>query len=112
MLEFVSENDGRLICHIWKIDSHTSLKETSTEKSSVKFFPNPSKGIFSVELAASNNYLQYAIYDINGKKLIGGSQYISNNILNFDLSHFSQGIYYMVINSANENYYGKIVIEH
>ncbi len=58
-------------------------------------YPNPTTGIFRINIPGPHCYWHYEIYDDQGKTLKKGF-YISCN-LNFDISEFPDGMYYVHI---------------
>lgn len=75
----------------------------------IKLYPNPSKGLFKLELSNSNNEeFSVNIYDVIGK--IVYSSKITNNISIIDLSEIDKGIYYVSIKKENNRKVTKIII--
>ncbi len=88
----------------------TILDEVSiqnTENNLFQIYPNPSNGVFEIENNTNDNiYLE--ILNIEGK-IIYTSNF--NNKTKIDLSNYSKGIYFIKLNSNNETYYKKIIIQ-
>ncbi|HMC00133.1 MAG TPA: T9SS type A sorting domain-containing protein [Flavobacteriaceae bacterium] len=74
-------------------------------------YPNPSKDIFNIRMAAINEF-DYAIYDITGK-LISQKQKVipSNREYTLDLSQFSSGIYLLKIKSNEYEITKKLILK-
>ena len=60
--------------------------------------PNPSNGVFNVNLNSESENATYSIFDISGKRILNGSL---NQSLNLDLSKKPQGIYFLSITNSN-----------
>ena len=81
----------------------------------VNIFPNPNDGLFNltIESLESNDY-EINLYDLNGRQL---NYFSLNNISGttnqlFDLTHLSDGIYFVKIKTQTGVLVEKIVIEH
>ena len=76
----------------------------------VSVYPNPNNGIFTIEL---NNYLNEEI-DISFISSLGqivNQQKSNSNIINFNTSYLSSGIYSLIIKSKNEYLIKKLIIQ-
>ncbi|NOQ25142.1 MAG: T9SS type A sorting domain-containing protein [Bacteroidales bacterium] len=75
----------------------------------IKLYPNPSNGLFKLELFnTANEEFFVEIYDVIGK--IVYSSKIKKNISIIDLSEINKGIYYVSIKKENNRKVTKIVI--
>jgi hypothetical protein len=76
----------------------------------LSIYPNPTKGVISIELPDSKNYI-ISVYDMVGKlvKTID-KPYGQNSRLNIDLSDEPTGIYIIKADSGNEVYYNKVSV--
>jgi hypothetical protein len=72
-----------------------------------KISPNPSSGIFHVEMDQMNKAI-YTVYSINGVKLVEG--YV-NGSFEFDLSNFEKGVYLFKIKSDQRVDVRKILLD-
>lgn len=77
----------------------------------VMLFPNPSKGIVTIEYESYT--VSYEIYDVNGKKM---KPHINENLQNkisLDFSNLQKGMYFInIYTSENNQYvYNKVMIE-
>jgi large repetitive protein len=70
------------------------------EVSYFSLFPNPSIGMFQVT-SKGTPIEKIIIYDVQGKMIFNES-YSATFDLNFDLSDYSNGVYYIEINGENE----------
>jgi len=75
--------------------------------SQINIFPNPSRGIFQVNVKSDN--WSYSLFDISGK-LISGEDVLKNNTT-VNIEDLETGVYLMRINLDNDFVYKKIVKE-
>ena len=76
----------------------------------ISVYQNPNNGIFTIEL---NNYLNEEI-DISFISSLGqivNQQKSNSNIINFNTSYLSSGIYSLIIKSKNEYLIKKLIIQ-
>ena len=59
----------------------------------IKIFPNPSDGLFFVELISTGN--DVTIYDVQGRPILNKT--INTNIARIDLTNYPKGIYVIEI---------------
>jgi len=88
----------------------TALPELIAEKS-VVIFPNPTKGILSVEIKDYTDNLQaeFRLTDLSGRTVI--DRKISGDNQTFDLSRLAAGIYLLQIRINGESAVRKIIKE-
>lgn len=72
------------------------LKDVSTTASGIKLYPNPNKGEFVIEI---NNKAENTVIvtDLTGRVLVNTSS--RNEKISIDLSNYSNGVYYVKINT-------------
>ena len=77
---------------------------------SVKLYPNPSNGLFTLELNNSNNEeFIVEIYNVIGKIVYTAK--ISDNLTDINITEMSAGIYYVSINNGVNRKVSKIMIQ-
>jgi len=80
------------------------------EKVSLKVYPNPSNGIFKIELTNKAYIKNIKIYDFTGKQLfIDLIPDINRNYYSIDLSNHSAGLYILLVQSNEEVYQERII---
>jgi predicted SpoU family rRNA methylase len=80
---------------------YVGLNEVKDNSFEVKLYPNPNKGLFTVELSdEQNSEKEYAIYDLLGRELF--SLKSCNNLQTFNLSEYETGIYLLSIKIENK----------
>jgi len=73
---------------------------------SVKVYPNPTDGLFTVEFAVEATYI-VTITDMAGKALL--KQTVSDLTTQIDISSFSEGVYMLVINDGKNQVVTRII---
>ena len=84
-------------------DTPTAIKKIESQYSDISIFPNPSGGIFTINL--NFEPLAVDIYDITGKKVLETTKNV------FDLKAETKGIYIVKIKTKNQTYTKRIVLE-
>ena len=79
-------------------------------KEGFKIYPNPSTGLFTLEMNnASNGKYSVEVFDVIGK-LIYKSK-VTESITNINLTHMNAGLYYLSVNNGEERNITKIIIQ-
>jgi len=87
----------------------SSLKENVSQHT-INVYPNPSKGIFKIELKEKIEKPDISIYNSIGQLIYKNS--LKEGINTIDISKFAAGYYYAVITSKGERIYNeKIIVE-
>ncbi len=74
------------------------------ENLSVNVFPNPSNGIFNLDVFVANeNEITFTVVNTLGQSLTEKTERVNSNhaITSIDLRNLSQGIYFLVIKAGN-----------
>ena len=88
-----------------------SVKDEISNQESIKVYPNPGNGVFTVELPfLYDNKISLQVFDILGHEVYSEIIETSNNIFKFNLSDIEPGIYNLKINTEKEQYLQKIFI--
>ena len=84
---------------IWdlNITETTATSETVEDSNPISVFPNPSENVFHVQSTKSTGIL--SLLDSKGK-LILSKDLQSNSDFKFDLSSFSNGLYYVIFDDG------------
>lgn len=70
----------------------------------VNLYPNPSSGIFNLNIESNENLIfGINVIDAQGKSIIN-KEITAKSIELIDLSHFASSIYYVSITNADKNY--------
>jgi hypothetical protein len=82
---------------------------TADEKDiELKIYPNPSNGIFNLQLGTITEKFHLEVFDMTGRKVT--STEINNNY-SLDLSEYSKGIYMIKVITNNKSITKKIILE-
>ena len=81
--------------------------------SEVKIYPNPSEGLFQLEIETGRvGDIQWSIYNLQGQLIITHKEeQIKEMKTSLDLNNLAKGIYYLRINAGGEMVVRKIVIQ-
>ena len=74
-----------------RLNNNFSKPLITNVPSVLKLYPNPTTGIFNIELDSQN---EYRVFDTNGRELLNGASG-PNMTLEVDISKFSSGVYYI-----------------
>ena len=91
-----------------------ALDELSAQDISISLYPNPNKGIFTLEIKNSKPELYVSeVVDITGKVLIRRSCYITpvNNSIDFDMTAYPEGLYLLRVSGAGFSSTDRIMIK-
>jgi hypothetical protein len=77
----------------------------AADPGTLRLYPNPSPGIFKVEMPGSDRVPgAISIFDVSGKRMK-----VYYNVCTLDLTGFSAGVYYYEIMSGSNKYRGKLL---
>ena len=79
-----------------------------TNNNSIKITPNPSNGIFNINLDKYNGELNVEVADLNGRIVLNKKVDFKNE-KSIDLKDFSNGVYVLKITGESVNYSQKII---
>ena len=107
----LSHGDGLGNCTVFN-GTKSNPAETVMEEQRVAVYPNPTNGLFVVELTEIRNEAQFVITDIQGrvvdrKTLAKGAVPTTT----FDLSNLARGIYLIRLRDGDFGYQSKIVLQ-
>jgi hypothetical protein len=108
--EWVKSNSS----HNW---THTNILTTSPSTAietdftdnSIKIYPNPTNGIFTIEINPIDFEQIIEITDLSGHTILTSKLNENQEYINLDLSQFSEGIYIVNIKSNGINYFNKLI---
>lgn len=107
-VEIFDDNNCSNISDPLKIVS--SVNDLANEPA-IKINPNPTSGKFSIYLSnLTDEFVFIEISNILGVNYLDSRHDLSgNNLINFDISHLSNGVYFLKIKSRTLNYTEKII---
>lgn len=82
------------------------------DNNSFAVYPNPSKGVFTIQFMAKSNEFSYSVYSMDGKQIVNKSVKNIQGKVNqqLDLSHLPSGTYLLQINNGSEKISKKLII--
>jgi len=102
------ETQEGVVIDDFSIEGTLSAEPFDTDYFSI--YPNPSKGIFNIRMAAINEF-DYSVYDITGKLILQKQKAIpSNREYSLDMSNFSSGLYLLKITSEGSQVTKKLIL--
>jgi len=79
------------------------------EKSSISIYPNPTNGVFVIELDAATEKYDITVYNVLGQTVL--STITNTMVTTIDLSRFDKGIYTVELKDKNSVYIEKVIVE-
>jgi uncharacterized delta-60 repeat protein len=101
--------NGTVRNRIARINGGTLLSNSNFEKDDIVIYPNPSKGVFTINLNDSFEGKQIEVYSIFGQKIYTGI--ITSNDKTLDISSEPTGVYLYKIYGGNDIKSGKLIVE-
>lgn len=101
--------NGTVRNRIARINGGTLLSNSNFEKDDIVIYPNPSKGVFTINLNDSFEGKQIEVYSIFGQKIYTGI--ITSNDTTLDISSEPTGVYLYKIYGGNDIKSGKLIVE-
>jgi hypothetical protein len=77
----------------------------------LKLFPNPNKGIFTIETENDLMMNSIKVHDIAGKKVFSEELHGKNSMHQLNLSSVETGIYIVQIETEKGSIYKKMIVE-
>ena len=93
-------------------DKSNNVLETANQLNGITVYPNPSNGVFNINIPSDSKNLRLEVTDISGK--VVQEAFInkaSNSIYKLDLSKLSKGIYLMKVSDNNYSKSEKLIIK-
>jgi hypothetical protein len=90
--------------------SRTSGSAGEGTEDEIKIYPNPTEGIFNIDIPATHKEAQITITDLTGKIL--ETRAISDNTgqpVQFSLSNVARGVYLVKVVAGEDSYVEKVI---
>ncbi|MCF7561162.1 M4 family metallopeptidase [Sabulilitoribacter multivorans] len=94
---------------IYNCSEALSVNDINFLSKNVKIYPNPSTGIFNVQLKSLSNF-SFELFDITGKSIMN-SVNVTENSFEIDLSQHSQGVYFFKLKSNEGTLTKKLLVQ-
>jgi hypothetical protein len=76
---------------------------------SVVVSPNPSNGLYSIQIKDISSRVNVKVADINGKEVFSKNDVDADQIKSIDLSNLQSGVYILNVNGQKLNYTEKLI---
>ena len=95
-----------------EVNSTTSIKDRPTA-SALKLFPNPSNGVFQLDMekGAPASHFQIDVFDTRGNKVYAVRDLEQSSLREIDLTFLSKGVYMIRISDGTVIYSNRLVIQ-
>lgn len=103
----LSSNLGRKVVSLFSSTVYTSVEADTQDDLTI--YNNNDKAI--VKLNTQSNSIDYAIFDILGRKLAESTTFSQNGYFQIPLSGISNGVYILMLRDRGKIIYSKIMIE-
>ncbi len=90
------------------LDITTGIRQNNILKA--ELFPNPSSGLFTLNINENYTNAVLSVFDITGK-LVDSKTFKNNNSINLNYSDLAKGMYQLQFSTENASYTSKIIIE-
>lgn len=109
-ITFVFESDGSIVKDGWAaiISCTDPISVTNISETDINIYPNPSKGIFTLQSGA-DNIKSFDIFNMAGKIIL--SKNTKSDKTTIDLSNQAHGLYFIKMYSENNVYNAKLIIK-
>ena len=91
------------------VEGENVLSTDTFQEAGIRIYPNPSNGIFNIEVPNAEEVKTLIIYDVFGKKIHTQSLNTDNTRIN--LARFSEGLYFFTIISDSKVYLKKVIYQ-
>jgi len=98
---------------LWNCSGEGSRLVSTVDQIELQAFPNPSTGIFNLDLLVDTNQEQFvSVYNIAGKEMQNFVVPANNANVNMqlDLSNYSNGVYILKLNTYNSTFTQKLIL--
>ncbi len=87
----------------------TNIQENFGRNNYVKFFPNPTANLITVEVQEAASNINYKILNGYGQLILTG---VMDNGASLDLSNLAEGIYIIELTYGKSKYYEKVIVQY
>ena len=101
-------NSGATSFHGLNYDGSLDIESPEVECRSISLYPNPSKGVFNIEVPEIGE-ASYAVYDMMGRQVLQARTVLSTQVHKIDISALPNGAYRLEID-VNEHRYVKPIL--
>lgn len=95
-----------------EIPLFSSVELFSGDNISLSLYPNPSNGVFVLELDAQDKDLNYELYNTLGKQIVEGQINAGTTMYNFDYRQIASGVYFMRFRNSDIDIVKKVIFSN
>ena len=114
-LDYTCSDDGKLWLatnsdglYYANIDEFTTSISTIQSNPNLIIYPNPSNGLFSIQLSEDNNTGVFKIYSLNGA-LVKSEDVAGETLIQIDINNHPKGIYFLTFSNEKGSVSAKII---
>lgn len=97
-------------CDSIVVEEYFTTALESLPNMSIKVYPNPANDVFTLELSGEQTEkVGLRLFDLTGK-LVEEYTTVSNQLIRFDVSHLTAGIYTLLVDTEQGSVYKKVVL--
>jgi len=101
-ISLISAKDGdpqdNQLNFVYIVDYGVGIKNIAAIENLYKITPNPSDGLWKIESQGVETLNQITIIDVNGRKVFAKQLGVETKIIEIDLRHLADGVYYLKLN--------------
>jgi hypothetical protein len=94
----------------FKTHNYTSINEPAGVENQITVFPNPSEGLFNIQLPESMNIRELQFLDLSGKRL-DIYQNLDHNMAQIDAHQLKPGVYLLRLISGNNVFIKQVILQ-
>ena len=102
-------NSSATSCNGLNYDGSLDIETADAENRSISLYPNPSKGVFNVEVPELGE-ASYAVYDMMGRQVLQARTVLSTQVHKINFSSLPNGAYRLEIDVNDHRYVKPILI--
>ena len=96
-------------CYATAADQVLVINEFISNSTTIAY-PNPTKGIFTIETKTNSNQFNLSFYSLDGKFITPQIEKIENNLLQINMEQYAHGLYFVIVCDKVENKYSYLKI--
>jgi uncharacterized repeat protein (TIGR03803 family) len=105
MTKFGGANDSGVIFGFKDTNISNSINELATNSDAIKVYPNPSKGVFKIQLPVGSGQLSVEVYNMLGEKVYTTQAIKQSQTIN--LTGQPKGVYFYRVIAENGSFIGE-----
>ncbi|MBP1645083.1 MAG: aggregation factor core protein MAFp3, isoform [Bacteroidetes bacterium] len=90
--------------------NNSGLENINSNNISMTLYPNPTSGLFNINIEGINSDVMIFVCDAQGRIVNSKSFNTNNNIINFDLSSYPKGVYFIKVITNKSTLSQKLIV--